>query len=260
MCNPRRIQVTLTRQVQEAWEREVSRAVDISDTIIGEARIRQSLDDSLGGPAMMALQSLLANGFEGWQADSDGNFQHLVNDGYVVYRPDDRQLEIVATAQQDICETGYSSERLTGSLSAEIETQGEGEYYDDGWRGQTREKAEQNAQEAAEAGIQNIVRDRINAQADAAEQENEGILIQRAQADAQQRLNQRSETLTPELQQRARERLETVGVRGRQVFHRLLAHAYRDALTGLARRQGVASSDITTRETDEYLEIDFMLP
>jgi len=260
MCNPRRIQVTLTRQVQEAWEREVSRAVDISDTITGEARIRQSLDDSLGGPALMALQSLLANGFEGWQEDSDGNFRHLVNDGYVVYRPDDRQLEIVAIAHQDVCETGCASERLTGVLSEEIETIGEGQYYEDEWGGHTREKAERNAQQAAEAGIQTLVNDRLTNQADAAEQAHAEDLIQRAEDDARQRLSQRAEALTPELQQRARERLETVGIRGRQVFHRILAHAYRDALMGLARRQGVANDEITTRETDEYLEIDFMMP
>ncbi|ETR67028.1 MAG: response regulator receiver domain/DnaJ domain- containing protein [Candidatus Magnetoglobus multicellularis str. Araruama] len=236
------------------------KSCDISDTITGEARIRQSLDDSLGGPALMALQSLLANGFESWQEDSDGNFRHLVDDGYVVYRPDDRQLEIVATAQQDICETGCASERLTGSLTTEIETTGEGKYYDDGWGGHTKEKAEKDAQKNAEAGVQHIVRDRLDRQADTAEEEHAENLIQRAEADARERLNQRAENLTPELQQRARERLETVGIRGRQVFHRLLAHAYRDALSGLARRQGVASNDITTRETDEYLEIDFMMP
>ena len=62
MCDPRRVTVTATRQVQEAWEREVQRVAEFPGTLIGEARIRQPLDASLGGPAMMALHTALLNG------------------------------------------------------------------------------------------------------------------------------------------------------------------------------------------------------
>ncbi|MCP4661041.1 MAG: hypothetical protein GY856_37035, partial [bacterium] len=54
--------------------------------------------------------------------------------------------------------------------------------------------------------------------------------------------------------------LRQVGVRTRQAFHQVLAHAFREALVGLARRRGVANNAIVRSETDEYLELDFVLP
>jgi len=260
MCNPRRIEVTLTRQVQEAWEREVERAAEVADTLTGEARIRQPLDAALGGPALMALQTLLANGFEGWTEDPDGSYRHPVEGGYVVYHPDERELEIVATVHEEVRETGSARERLSGAWEGEVETKGEGRYYDDGHGGHTEEKARRDAEKAAESTIADTVQERLAAEAEAAERDREVELTRQAEADARRRLEERAEALAPELQRRARERLEAVGIRGRQAFHRLLAHAYRDALVSLARRRGVANRDIVTNETDEYLELDFMLP
>lgn len=260
MCNPRRVEVTVTRQVRQAWEREVERLVRMADTLTAEARIRQPLDASLGGPALMALQNLLANGFEGWSEDGNGTFRHSVEGGYVVYSPVDRTLEIVAAECAEICETGQARERISGAFEGKVAAKGEGQYYDDGWGGDTEQRARRAAEQAAEARIQEALDQRLNAEADSAARQMEQALREQAEQDARNRLAQRAETLQPELQRRARERLEEVGIRARRVFHRLLAHAYRDALQGMARRRGVADDDITTRETDEYLEIDFIVP
>ena len=48
MCNPRRVEVTATRAIAEAWERAVRRAASRRGTVRGEVRIRQSLAASLG--------------------------------------------------------------------------------------------------------------------------------------------------------------------------------------------------------------------
>ncbi len=260
MCNPRRVEVTATRQVREAWEREIERMAEVVDTLTGEARIRQPLDSSLGGPTIMALQTLLANGVEGWSEETDGSYRHAVEGGYVVYYPEDRNLEIVAAVETEIRESGKARERISGVWEGEVESKGEGQYYDDGWGGHTEDRARQVAQRAAEAGIQKETEQQLSSEAEEAEQKREQALLEQAEQAARQRVAQRAEVLQPELQQRARERLEEVGIRARQVFHRLLAHACRDALMGLARRRGVANHDITTHETDEYLEIDFVLP
>lgn len=260
MCNPRRVEVTATRQVRESWEREVRRVAQASADLAGEARIRQTLDDSVGGPALMALQTLLANGFEDWAEQPDGSFRHNVDGGYVLYHPDDRALEIIAAVSQNITETGEASERLSGEIAEQLEARADGSYYDDGYNGRTEQRARQEAQHAAEQALDETIRQRRNSAEQAAEQQRDAALRTQAEEVAQRRIAERGATLQPELNRRARERLEEVGIRARQGFHRLLAHAYRDALTGMARRRGVANQGINTRETDEYLEIEFHLP
>ena len=37
MCNPRRVKVTATREIQECWQREVERRVELSEEVVGEA-------------------------------------------------------------------------------------------------------------------------------------------------------------------------------------------------------------------------------
>ncbi len=260
MCNPRRVEITLTRQVRESWDREVERAAEVSGSVSGEARIRQPLDASMGGPALMALQSLLTNGFEGWIEQEDGCFRHDVEGGYVLYDPDRHELEIVALETAEIHESGKARERITGTYQGEIESKGEGQYYDDGYGGLTEDAARAEAGKNAESGLDQALRQRLDAEADAEEARREQALRRQAEQDARQRLSQRAESLEHELRQRARERLQEVGIRGRQAFHQLMALAYRDALVGLARRRGVALEDIVAREDGQYLEIDFVLP
>jgi hypothetical protein len=264
MCNPRRVRVTATRQVREAWEREVRRAATVSLTVGGEARIRQQLDASVGAPALMAMQLRLARGAEGgcdgWVAQPDGAYRHDVEGGYVLYHPAERQLEIVATASATLTGTGVASQTLGGTLEADIEATAEAGYYDDGWGGHTEAAARREAEQAAARNADAGARQRLDAAADAAEQAADPALTAAAAADARRRLEARAELHRAELEQRAREHLAEVGIRARQAFHRLLALGYRDALEGLARRRGVAPGDIDTRETDDYLEIDLLLP
>lgn len=264
MCNPRRVQVTATRQVREAWEREVRRAATVSAEVGGEARIRQQLDASVGAPALMAMQLRLARGAEGgcdgWAAQADGAYRHDVEGGYLLYRPDQRTLEIVATVAETLTETGVASRTVGGRLETDIEAAGEAGYYDDGWGGHTEERARREAEQAAERNAEASARERLQAAADAAEQAADAQLTEAAAAAGRQRLAERAELHRAELEQRAREHLGEVGIRARQAFHRLLALGYRDALEGLARRRGVAPGDIDTRETDEYLEIELLLP
>jgi hypothetical protein len=86
MCNPRRVEGTATRQIRESWEREVRRLAEVGTDLTGEARIRQALDDSVGAPALLALQTRLAGDCEGWDEQADGSYRHAVEGGYVSYR------------------------------------------------------------------------------------------------------------------------------------------------------------------------------
>ena len=50
MCNKRQVKIMATQQLCEAWQREVTRTVQLSGRVTGEARVRQPLDGTLGGP------------------------------------------------------------------------------------------------------------------------------------------------------------------------------------------------------------------
>nr|VFK60941.1 MAG: hypothetical protein BECKTUN1418D_GA0071000_11397 [Candidatus Kentron sp. TUN] len=260
MCNPRRIEVTATRQVRESWQREIRRVAEVSGTAHGEARIRQPLDASVGAPALMALQTLLATGFEGWAEQEDGSYRRSVEGGYAAYSPESRTLTIVATLSEEIRETGKAQETLSGDYEDRIEATGTGQFYDDGWGGYDEEHAHREAQRTAEVTLDEDVRRRFLDAADSAERERDAQLHAEAERNARQRLAARATERQVDLDARAREHLEDVGIRARQAFHHLLASAYRDALLSLARRRGVDSDRIITNESDEYLEIEFELP
>jgi hypothetical protein len=260
MCNPRRVQVTATRQLNQAWEREVERVAEVAATLTGTARIRQPLDATLGGSALLALQNALAQGFPGWTEQPDGSFHSAVDGGYVAYHPDDHTLEIVATLTEELRVQGSARERLSGTVSDTVEVQSEGQYYDDGWANRTRERALDEARRGAETALDRAVQSRLEVAATSAEQQQTEHLQQRAQQVAQQHWETQAAARRSELAQQAAAELTRVGIRARHAFHQLLAHAYREALLSLARRRGVSPDTIIRRENDDYLEIEFMLP
>lgn len=258
MCNPRRIQITATRQVHQAWEREVERVAEVAGTLTGEARISQALDATLGGSALMALQNALAQGFPGWAEQEDGSYRHPVEGGYAVYRPDSHSLEIVATLSEELRAQAAVRERLSGEFAGTVEAQVERGYYDDGYGGHTEQRARQEAQQAAPAALDQALRAHLAAAADAAETTQDAELRRRAQQQAQHDWERQADQRRDALSRRAAAELQQVGLRARLAFHQLLAHAYREALLGLARRRG--ADGIQCRDTDGYLEIEFLLP
>lgn len=257
MCNPRRIEVTATRQVAEAWEREVRRAASLSGSVTGEARICQQLDASIGAPALAALERALEAGIAGWTV-MDNGYRRDVDGGYVVYSLASRTLEIVATASDIVHGQAEVRARLSGRVEEALLSRGEGRYYDDGYGGRTQERARKEAQKAAEAGLGAQLHARLEGEMKAAEQAADSGLRADAEAAAQADYAARAEERREALARQAADRLAAVGVQARRAFHGVLALAYRDALLALARRRGAQS--IQCNESGDMLEIDFMLP
>jgi hypothetical protein len=183
-----------------------------------------------------------------------------VEGGYVVYHPEDHSLEIVATLSESFRAEAAASERLTGTYRGQLEAQGEGRYYDDGYGGRTRERALGEAQQASEAALDQAARERIKQAGDEAEAGRAAALQETAEERARERWEEEAVRRRAELSRRAAVQLNEVGVRARGAFHRLLAQAYQQALTALARRRGVRQADIHLSETDSTLEIEFTLP
>lgn len=212
MCNPRRIEVTATRQVAEAWEHEVRRAASRSGTVTGEARVRQALDASVGAPTLATLERALEAGFAGWRREGDA-FRHDVEGGYVVYSLEDQSLTIVATASDVVHGRGEAGARLTGRVEGEIAGRGEGRYYDDGYMGRTEARAREEAQRAAEAGVDAQVKAQVEGDKEAAEREAAGKLLADADRAAQADWEARAAERRAALERAAADHLAAVGSR-----------------------------------------------
>ena len=256
MCNPRRVTVTATRDIAEAWQREVSRTVQLTEQVTGEARLRQALSSRLGSPALRALEARLAAGTPGWEEAPEG-YRCNVEGGYVLYQLDEQALEIVATVADVVTAQGTARTVLEGEVRDTLSASAEGHYYEDGYAEQNearaRREAEQEIQKTLEAGVRERL-DRAQQQAEAAE-------AVRLQVEAQTAARQELANVTAERQtllaRQAEAHLETVGLRCRQAFNQLLALAYRDAILAYARRHG--AEGISCRDEEGVLEIEFFV-
>ena len=259
MCEPRRVEVSVSRQVHAAWEREIERIAEAAQTVTGEARIVQPLDASVGELALLALRAALARGVAGWQA-VEGGYRQDIAGGHVVYDPDNRTLEIVAAISETVTRTAGVRDVLSGVVDDEIRATGSAGYYDDNYGGRTRAHAESDARASADRQLDETLRQRIDEQAAAAARARDAALAARAEAAAREAAAAAAAQRQAALAQQAAGELREVGARARLAFNRLIAGAYRDALLALARRRGVAAGAIRQSETDDRLEIEFLLP
>lgn len=256
MCNPRRVTISASRDLATAWEREVARTVRLTADVVGEARVVQRLGDSVGAPALAALERALAEGDPDWQAVPEG-YRHNVEGGYVLYRPEEQSLEIVAVRTDQVAADGSASERLSGEVRETITAEAEGRYYDDGYAGHTEARARETAERAAQARLDQEARDRIEAAGRQAETGAAEQVEAQAAERARQALAESTRQRREALEAQAREHLETVGLRARQSFHALLGRAYRDAILAYARRHG--AEVITDRQAGGIIEIELHL-
>lgn len=254
MCNSRRIRITATRQIDEAWQREVSRTVELCGSVVGESRVRQPLDATLGGPALQALESALAADDSGW-TEVDEGFRYDVQGGYVVYLVDERALEMVAVLEDIVQAEGQASTVLEGRLSETVSAQGVGKFYVDGWGGRTREKGEKDAKTDAQRKLDETARARVEQAGKEAESNVSGQVEAEARAQASEQLQEKAAQRQAELEEQARQHLETVGLRCRQAFNRVLGQAYRNSILAYAKRHG--AENIQCSEDNDVVEIEF---
>lgn len=257
MCNPRRVTVTATREIAEAWQHEVSRTVTLSTQVTGEARVCQPLSNTLGTPVLRALESLLASGnTANWQETETG-YRHDVEGGYVLYDMDAQTLEIVATLADTVHAESTATRQVSGELRETFSTEREGHYYEDGFGGRTQARAETEAGNAAQQALDKMAQSRLDKVQREAEEAESPILHNQAQTEAQTQLTQTAQQRQTQLANQAEQHLDSVGIRCRQAFNTLLAQAYRDAILAYARHNG--AENISCQEENDHLEIEFFL-
>lgn len=254
MCNPRRVEIVATRQLQEAWEREVTRQVTLSSRVAGEARVCQPLDATLSQPVLRALEIVMAQPDSGWHS-CEGGYRFEVEGGYALYLPEQGTLEIVARLEEEVEAGATVSEILRGEVETELSAKGKGTYYDDNYGGRTEAVAKREAEAAAQKQLDQEAGRHLAEVAEQAVAERACSIEAAAHQRAAEGLRQQEEKKRSQLVAQATDQLHTVGVRARHAFHQALACAYRDALLGFARLN--QSGAIHCTEDDDVIEIEF---
>lgn len=259
MCNPRRVEVTVTRLISEAWEREVSRTIEMSETV--ETTVRQRLDQTIAAAAVQALEAALAQPELGWVPTESG-FRYDLPGGAIYYHVDTRELEIVARESDVVRAEGHASDVVGGTVSSRIRATGRGSY--DTYFGQTAEQARQQAQQEGERDLDRReaeARERLRrdsgAEAERAARDAAARLEAAAQADAQRRLRRQMDDESRRQQDAARRNLAEVGRLGQAAFHRVLQRAYRDAILSWARLN--RAEGVRATQVGDVTEIEFMV-
>jgi FtsH ternary system domain X2 len=254
MCNPRRVEVTATRQLVESWQHEIRRLSMSSGTAIGEVRVCEALDDSIGAVTLDALVAVLSR-TEGWEL-ADGVFRYdLDANSFLAFHVDEQELEIVVRLSDEVSAQAAATATASGEINEEIEATGVGRYYDDEWGGVTegdaREAARRHAEQLLEARGGELTREAM----EAAEAEHDEALRALADRRAAAALAEQIAGRTEALRAEALSQMAATGIQARAIFHQALAEAFRDAIVGYAREHG--AEGLSCSERDGVVDIQF---
>ncbi|MFG2132202.1 hypothetical protein ACGFNV_30925 [Streptomyces sp. NPDC048751] len=261
MCNPRRVRVTATREVAEAWQVELERRVALSDTVVSELEISFPFGGTLGDRTRAVFEGALARDPH-WRETSDGAHELPLPDGTVTYRPADGTLVVRARLTDTARAEGVAAETLHGTVRDVAHGEGRGSYYDDNWRGRTRRAADAEARRIAESAAEHnaralldSVRRRAQEASASAERAADDRVRQAATADAAARLETERARVRDELDARNRVRVERLGQEALRAVNAVLALAYREALVAFAREQG--AREVRVDESEDSIAVEF---
>jgi hypothetical protein len=257
MCNPRRIRVRATRRLAEAWDQEVRRRVELTGQAVGQARVRERLGATVGGPTLSALTRILGR-TPGWAEGEDGVFRHPLDGGVMAFDPEARTLEIIARVTAEVRASGEAVKIVRARAEDVLEMIGDGMYYDDGWGGLTEDSATREAREAAERSLDAAAASARDRERHRAEIREGDALRVSAQDRARAAMAAATSARERELDQQAGELLIEIGTEGRFLFHQVLAEAYRDAILAYARTRR-ATGIRCDEGPDGVLDIEFEL-
>ncbi len=258
MCNPRRLEVNLTQQIEEEWqatvEEDATARVDVQERL--ERRI--PLADRLGPSARVGLAAALAEGFRGWRAveGEEGRFTHEL--GPLRLSLDTGSAELVVSAERQSAVSGTASAEAgySAQIRETVEVREAGTVYDD-----TPEDAvvaaQQKLDEKAEVRMESERRRVIDEQSREAREDAE----RRAAAEAQKRAADEAEALGEEERQLLHKELEALFQQSRSVLHEevaaLVGETLRRSVLHLVRVNGGELRQC--QETDDAIFIEAVL-
>ncbi len=240
MCNPRRVLVQLAQEVREEWSRTVDAHVIEQADIAAEALLETQINlaTELGTVALEELRALLVAGYGGWQADADAFTLTLENGITLRYIPETGQLRVLARLSETVEAAASASGSAAGLVEGNVEVEGVGRYYDDGYGGYTAETARRMAEQDAQRRLAAAQRQFTDAQQrdalEAARQEAEARARVEAQARLREARERRQAILQDQLETLLRESEEQV----QAAIGALLGQTYRRAIIRLAQEGG----------------------
>jgi hypothetical protein len=261
MCNPRRVRVQATRKIAEAWRAEIKQAATARGDVSSEARLVQSIADLLPPPARAAFEQAMQVSPE-W-VWVDGEYRRTVPGGITVYQPDTGELEIVVKLSVAVEAVGTAMLVATGEVADEVSAEATGVYYDDAWRGKSREAAANRAQATADSKVKELAdkrtaalkreaeeaaRHELNARSDEAAAE--------ARRSAERQLTLQASELQGGLDGQAAQQLEAVQAETLKGIFQLVATGYSAALQAYAAEHG---ENLQVSEEDGVIAIQFEL-
>lgn len=259
MCNPRRVRCKATRMIAEAWRAEIEQAAKASRDVTAQARLIQPISDVLPSPARQAFEQAMQISPE-W-VWADGEYRRTVAGGYIAYRPDSGELEIVVELSVAIEAVGTATLVATGEVTGEVTAEATGTYYRDNWGGHTKDAATRRAQSAADQKAEKMAEQRKQAlklQATEAARhalnERTGEAAAQAKRDAERQLTEQAAGLQSDLDSQASQRLEAVQNETLKSIFQLVAAGYSAALQAYALEHG---ENLNVSEEDEVIEIQF---
>jgi hypothetical protein len=255
MCNPRKIRVRASRRLAEAWQTEIARTAQVTETLTGEAHVIQPFGASLAEPVRVRFAELLAAD-PAWQETGEG-YRYQLPNGYLLYRPETGELEITANVSGEITGEATAVRAATGVAEGAADAEVEERYY-----GSQRKMAEIRGKQAAEQAAEERARTELTAskaqrvaEAQRALEEAGDEVEQEARDQAQQAITDRRDERQRELDAAADRRAAQMNDEYLRVVNQLLAHAYRDVLLERARHSD--AGNLFYEENDGVIDIQF---
>ena len=255
MCNPRKIRVRASRRLAEAWQTEITRTAQVTDTLTGEAHIIQPFGASLAEPVRVRFAELLAAD-PAWQETGEG-YRYQLPNGYLLYRPETGELEITANVSGEITGEATAVRAATGVAVGAADAEVEERYY-----GGQRTRAEMRGRLAAERAADERARAELTAskaqriaEAQRALEEASDEVVQEARDRARQELTDRRDERQRELDAAAGRQAAQLNDEFLRVVNQALTHAYRDVLLERARHSD--AGNLFYEEHDGVIDIQF---
>jgi hypothetical protein len=240
MCNPRRVLVRLAQEVREEWSRTVDAHVTEQTEIAAQATLETQIDlaAELGDIALHELRALLQEGYGGWQAAADAFTLDLENGITLRYTPETGRLEVLARLNETVEAAASASGSASGLAEGNVEVEGVGRYYDDGYGGATEETARRmadlDAQRRMAAAQRQFVEEQQRDALEAVHQQAEAD----ARAVAQARLAEEAERRQAMLQDQLETLLHESEEQVQAAIGTLLGQTYRRAIVRMAQEGG----------------------
>jgi hypothetical protein len=254
--------VHLTETIEEAWRETVTQVAQAEGEVQELARLMVDipLQEEMGDAALAMMDRLMAGEFEeyeAWREDEEGNFRRELDQVTLVYTPGSGQLAVEARLTELITAEVEAAADAAGFTVGDVAAEAVGRYYDDGWGGRTRERADREARVEAERRLE-AARTALHRQQHAAElaaAETEARTEAEAEAEAE------LERLRAETRDALRRRLQVILADAQDevylTMNRLVGEAYRRSLIELALQNGgrVVSDERTGSVINLELEL-----